>query len=136
MVQLCDNGDLQSAIHVGGGEMQDISNQAFAAFERESQANFITKACLALRSAIPSLADEPEPAFRQHVVSLVGQARGYGLKSNEEIAIYLTTAGLMGVDFVDRFRGARDILEGRENGGRKAELLESLTLAILEALEQ
>ncbi len=119
-----------------GLEVHEISLTCFTALAADEEEKFISKACAALVNAIPSLASEPESQLRGQVKALVNQARNYGMKNEEEIAVYLTTAGLMGVEFVSRFRGARDILEGRESGARKAELLEGLTIAILEALEQ
>lgn len=113
-----------------------ISPETFAAFESEAEIAFVTKLSTVLRDAVPSLADEPEPAFGATVRLLIEQARGYGLVSETDIGVFAVTAGVLGLDFVDQFPGAREILEGREPPERKADLLEGFTRNLIETLER
>ena len=115
--------------------MRDISPQAFAALEATAETAFIAKLGEVLRDALPSLANEPEPAFSAQLRLLVEQARGFGLTTEQEIGGYAITAGLLGIDFADQFPGAREILEGFEPPHRKAELLEAFTMNLFEVLE-
>ena len=116
--------------------MRDISPQAFAALEATAETAFIAKLGNVVRDALPSLANEPEPAFSAQLRLLVEQARRFGLTTEQEIGGFAMTAGLLGLDFVDRFPGAREILEGHEPPYRKAELLEAFTLNLFEELER
>ena len=115
--------------------MRDISPQAFAAFEATAETAFIAKLGNVVRDALPSLANEPEPAFSAQLRLLAESARGFGLATEQEIGGFAITAGLLGVDFVDQFPGAREILEGFEPPHRKAELLEAFTMNLFEVLE-
>lgn len=115
--------------------MFSISPQAFGAFKRGAEHDFIVRLATVLRDAVPSLAGEPEPGFSEQVRFIVGRARGFGLESEQAIGAFAISAALLGMDFPDRFRGARQILESREDEARKAELLEHFTLALFEALE-
>ena len=119
-----------------GLEVHEISLKCFSALAAEEEEKFVSEASAALVNTIPSLASVPAAQLRGQVQALVSQARNFGINSEEDIAVYLATAGLMGLDFPDRFSAAREILEGRESGARKAELLEGLTIAMLKALEQ
>lgn len=116
--------------------MFTISPEAFAAFEQEAEAKFLVRLGGVLREAVPSLRDEPEPGFATQLRLLVEQARNFGLISERAIGRYAVTAGLLGVDFADRFPGAQQILLGSETGDRKAELLEAFTLNLFETLER
>jgi len=113
-----------------------ISPDAFAAFESEAETAFTAKLNGVLREAVPSLAHEPEPAFSATVRLLIEQARSYGMISEQEIGVFGVTAGLLGLDFVDHFPGARQILEGREPPAVKADLLEAFTRNLIETLER
>ena len=119
----------------GQAPMQEISPQAFSVLESQQEAAFIAKLAAVLRDAVASLAGEPEPAFSAQVRLLVQRARSYALESEQAIGSFAVTAGLLGVDFVDQFPAARQILEGHEDQERKTELLENFTLALFEALE-
>ncbi len=115
--------------------MRDISPQAFSALEAAAEAAFIAKLSGLLRDAVPALANESEPAFSAQLKLIVEQARGFGLTSEQEVGSFAVTAGLLGVNFVDQFPGAREILEGVESAYRKAELLEAFTMNLFELLE-
>lgn len=114
--------------------MRDISPQAFAAFEATAETAFIAKLGAVLRDALPSLADQLEPAFSAQVRLLVEQARGFGLTTEQEIGGFAITAGLLGIDFVEHFPGAREILESTEPAYRKCELLEAFTMNLFELM--
>ena len=116
--------------------MHVISPQAFSVFESAGEIEFIAKLGVVLRDAVPELVDEAEPAFSAQLRLLVAQARGFGLSNEQEIGGFVVTAGLLGLEFVTQFPGAREILEGSEPPYRKTELLEAFTLNLFEELEQ
>lgn len=115
--------------------MLSISSQTNDAFANDTENEFALKLANILRREFPALANEPEPAFFNQVKLIIGQARGFGLKTEQTIGAYAITAGTLGIDFPDQFSGAREILEGHEDEDRKAELLEYFTLALFEVLE-
>lgn len=116
--------------------MQKIGPEAFAAFESDAEARFITKLGRVLREAVPDLASEPEPAFSAQVRLVVEEARFFGLTTEQTIGAFAVTAGLLGVDFVERHPAAKGILTSREDEFRKAELLEEFTVEMFRILEQ
>ena len=114
--------------------MRDISPQAFAAFEATAETAFIAKLGAVLRDAVPALVDESEPAFSAQLRLLVEQARGFGLTTEQEIGGFAVTAGLLGIDFLEHFPGAREILESTEPAYRRCELLEAFTMNLFELM--
>lgn len=116
--------------------MQIIRPELYSAYENEADAAFIAKLAEAVREAVPSLADEPEPAFSAQIRLLVQEARSFNLMSEQAIGVFVVTAGLLGVNFVEEHSAAKEILEGNETEEKKAELLQALTLMLFEALDQ
>lgn len=116
--------------------MHPIGPRTFSVFESQAEADFISKLAGTLREAVPSLAGEPEPAFSAQIRLLVEQARSFGLKTEQEVGSFAVTAGLLGVEFVEHFPGAREILESSEPPYRKCELLEAFTMNLFEILER
>lgn len=115
--------------------MRTVSLESLVAHEAKAETAFVVKLGKVLRDAVPDLADVPAQAFLAQVRLLIEQARSYGLMSEQEIGSFAVTAGLLGVNFVDAFPGAREILEGDEPSHRKAELLEAFTLNLFDILE-
>ena len=115
--------------------MHPIGSKTLSVFESQAEAAFIAKLAATLRDAVPALANEPEPAFSAQIRLLAEQARGFGLRSEQEIGSFAVTAGLLGAEFVEHFPGAREILESSEPAYRKCELLEAFTLNLFELLE-
>lgn len=114
--------------------MLSISPNTFAVFEGEAEIRFLEKLANVMREAVPSLRTEPTATFNPQLRLLVEQARSHGLTSERAIGNYAVTAGLLGVDFADRFPGARQILDGFGKEARKSELLEAFTINLLSTL--
>lgn len=115
--------------------MHTIGTHTFSAFESVAESAFVAKLANVLRDAVPALADELEPAFSAQIRLLMEQARGFGLKTEQEIGSFVITAGLLGAEFVEHFPGARELLESSEPAYRKCELLEAFTLNLFEELQ-
>lgn len=65
-----------------------------------------------------------------------GKARGYGLTTEIEIARYVITAWLMGLDFDTKFPAMAEILNsGYLSPAEKAEAIEKLTVMVLSTLK-
>ena len=114
--------------------MLQISLRTLSTLQEAQERGFFERLSKLLRGTIPSLKDEPEDALHNQLHSLAMQARDFGLSSERAIGIYAVTAALLGTDFSIRFPGAQSILLGQENGDRKAELLEFLTLHLFKTL--
>lgn len=115
--------------------MLSFSPGSYAALTEASEQAFVSRLAGVLREAVPSLAKEPDAPFHEQVRILVRHARSFGLTSEQTVGAYAVTAALLGLNFADRFAGARQILLGHETQARKAELLEGFTMALLETLE-
>ncbi len=115
--------------------MFTISPVAYAALEAAAETDFVSRLCNVLREAVPSLSGESQASLRDNVIVLIRQAREHGFASEQAIGGFAVTAGLLGLDFVQKFPGAQQILASSESGDRKAQLLEAFTLDILERLE-
>lgn len=116
--------------------MLKITPETFAAMERPAERAFVEKLAHVLRNAVPALAGEPQEPFVAQVRLLIERARNHGLESEQGIGSFAVTAGLLGVDFVDQFPAAREILASGADQERKAEQLEEFTVALFAALEE
>lgn len=115
--------------------MLSISSQTNHALREDAENQFVIKLAAILKREVPEIADEPDSVFYDQVKLVIEQARSYGLRTEQNIGAYAITAGTLGLDFPEKFNGAREILESHEDEDRKAELLEYFTLALFEALE-
>lgn len=114
--------------------MFEISDQTFSTFERAEEEKFVGRMAAFLREKLPYMADEPDEELRGEIRKLKKQANSYGLTTERTVATYVLTAAHLGLDFVDKFDGARKILFRAAGEQRKADLLEAYTLDILEKL--
>jgi hypothetical protein len=114
--------------------MLKISLETFKTYQQALDADFIFRLSNVLRSAVPSLCDQAPDVLNAQVRLVVDEARGYGLSSERAVGVFAVTAALLGLEFVDQFDGAREILLGPGHGDRKAELLEAFTLHLLEVI--
>lgn len=96
---------------------------------------YLQRLSVFLREAVPDLASEPQAQFIEQLRFLARQAQSYGLTSEQGIAIFAITAAQLGLDFVEAFPGAKQILEDPMDESEKAEMLEAFTLNLLEILE-
>ncbi|MBD0255663.1 MAG: hypothetical protein ICV83_08075 [Cytophagales bacterium] len=89
-----------------------------------------------LHETFPDSLDMLEGELESTVEGLVEKARSYGIQDEASIAVYVTTAYLLGAQFDTQFPAAAEILNERSYGGaEKAELLESWTRQLFQALE-
>jgi hypothetical protein len=90
-----------------------------------------------LREEFPEARDEPLPEMRRVVREQADKALGYGLSAEQHVAVYVTTAWLLGTDFDVKFPAARDTLTSRVLGsGEKADRLAKMTEHLFVALEE
>lgn len=90
-----------------------------------------------LRGQFPEAKDEPDAELRSAVHEQVERALGYGLQAERHVAMYLTTAWLLGQKFDDEFPGAKEILtHALYTPDEKAERLAKWTERLFVALEE
>ena len=116
--------------------MLTISPKVQGVFQNQAEQEYLSRLDALLREAVPSLTNEPHSSFQLQLRQIMAQARGYGLESEQGIAAYAVTAGLLGLDFDTRFPGAAEILRSGESDERKADLLEGFAMCLFEALER
>lgn len=116
--------------------MLKITPESLAQLTAVEERAFLRRLTAMLREAVPALAHEPPAAMDAQVQLQVEAARGYGMTSERAVATYVMTAAQLGIDFPDRFGGARDILTAATSGDRKADRLEAFTLRLFDALAQ
>lgn len=115
--------------------MFDISADTFSKLSDIQLTGFIERLAEYLLDAVPTLRDVPRGEFLLQLRYLAEQAQNFGMRSEQAIAIYAVTAGQLGFDFVEKFPGARQIVEANLPEGEKSDLLQAFTLNLLEILE-
>ena len=98
--------------------------------------SFETRLVHFLHETFPDSLDMLEGELEDAVAGLVEKARSYRMNDEASIAVYVTTAYLLGVQFDTQFPAAAKILNDHSYGAaEKAELLESWTKELFQALE-
>ncbi len=116
--------------------MLDISPHAFSGIAAHEEARFVRKLATFLREKVPSLASEAPEAVEAQCRLLMQRSRGFDMKSEQAVAVFAMTAAVLGLDFVERFPAARQILFRPVSQERKAELLQGFTVKLLDTLRK
>jgi hypothetical protein len=91
---------------------------------------------LFLQSQFEDAFSEPEAEVSAVVCELIPKARGYGFSTEREIAVYMTTAWVLGKEFDCSFPKARNILTAQQlSSEQKSEALIDLTEHLLAEFE-
>jgi hypothetical protein len=114
--------------------MLQLTTETTDKFAEVEDRRFIAKISDFLRQAVPGLAKEPEAEMHATIRKLREEARGYHMTSEQAVAAFALTAGHLGTNFVERFRGARQILYSNHTQAEKADLLKHFTLSLLRTL--
>jgi hypothetical protein len=115
--------------------MLEISGQVVSRFEDEAEQRYIAKLAAFLREKVPSLANEDPAAMTVQCKLLKDKAGSFNMRSEQAVAAFAMTAAVLGLDFVERFRGARQILYADTPEDEKAELLEGFTVTLVQRLK-
>jgi hypothetical protein len=87
-----------------------------------------------LQEQFADAAKEPTNRLRPDVAAQIGKARGYGLLSEQEVAIYVITAWLLGQSFDREFPAAHEVLTSPVSAELKAHFLEQWSRQMFEEL--
>lgn len=113
-----------------------IKNQQFDAFVNPNKKEFIKRMMSLLREEFESAAQIPDDEFKAIITNQIKRANNYGVKIETNIAKYIITAFLMGIDFDKNFTGARKILDNNTvDETNKISSLEEWTLQVFENIE-
>ncbi len=117
-----------------------ISDRQLTAFREDAERRYISSVASFLQSNVPEAAQDKPEALTAFVSSMVGKAREYGLSSQHDVAVYATTAYLLGENFENQFQNhfdaAHRILSSSLPGPDKAEWLEHAALSLLTSGER
>lgn len=116
--------------------MYNVPASVFGAFEAEETEKYLTELSNFLCDVVPSLAEETQDNMARSLKYILDRARGYGIVSEQGIAKYAISAGILGLNFDTDFPGAGQILRDKMMEQDKVELLENFTLNLLEILER
>ena len=114
--------------------MLKISPETFSRINAVDQDRYIRKLAGFLQAAVPALAKAPPAEFYAQIQHVMQQARGFDMFSERAVAAFALTAAHLGLDFVDRFAGVRQILFSTHSQDEKAQLLEGFTMSLLKTL--
>ena len=115
--------------------MLQISTTTFGRIAIVEEAKFIDRLIAFLKEFVPGMRGDPPEAMRVTIRDLMQQARSFNMVSEAGVAAYVLTASHLGLDFSERFAGARKILFMDIDEKDKADLLQGFTISLLKVLE-
>ena len=112
-----------------------IGERQLTAFREDAERRYVASVVTFLKKHIPEAADEKPETLSAFVSALVDKAKGYGLTTRREAAIYVITAYLLGDNFEAGFERARRVLSSSLSGAEKAEMLQRAAIELLNSAE-
>jgi hypothetical protein len=112
-----------------------IRDRQLGFLAQQSEADYVERLTRFLQNEFPDASTEPVLTLLVEVASQVRKARSYEITSEQDIAIYVITAWLLGVDFDTGFPAAENVLTAAVPGEMKAKFLEDWTHQLFESLE-
>jgi hypothetical protein len=107
------------------------------ALSRNQEKRFVDRLVAFLQQQFPDAAAEPANKLRPGVEEQTRKAGKYGLELEQEQAVYVTSAWLLGADFDTRFPAAAEVLPSPQlSGEEKRAWLEEWTQEMFNRLEQ
>ena len=88
-----------------------------------------------LRTQFPNAARHAEAALIEGVGAQISNARGYGFRTEQQIATYVTTAWALGARFDHDFPAVVEVLRSRSSLREKAAWLQRFTKETFRQLE-
>ena len=113
-----------------------IRKDQFALFSAHQSSGFELRLAEFLQAQFADAAQIPLLTLRPEVAAQIERAQGYGVKSEQDIADYVVTAWLLGIDFDTRFPAANEVLTADLPGEMKAQFLEEWTKEMFEKLKE
>jgi hypothetical protein len=113
-----------------------IRKEQMNAFQQATDSIYEMRLFHFLQNQFPDAAREAEVSLVEGIKAQIAKARGYGLLTERQIAVYITSAWLMGGDFDQEFPAAREMLRSNVTPDDKSDWLERFTEELFDRLEQ
>jgi hypothetical protein len=102
----------------------------------QSSGDFESRLVDFLHTKFPETKSEPAEEFKNAIHQQALNAQKYGLETEQDIAVYVTTAWLLGEHFDTEFPAAQVELTSKASAQEKAQWLEDWTTKMLDILEK
>jgi hypothetical protein len=110
-----------------------IGERQISAFREDAESRYVDSVVTFLKSNIPKAAEDKPETLNAFVAAMVKKAKGYGLATQREAAIYVITAYLLGENFDESFERGRRVLHSSLPGADKAEMLQRAAIELLDS---
>ncbi|MDR3752325.1 MAG: hypothetical protein P4K93_03140 [Terracidiphilus sp.] len=128
---------VQSRIREGEAHTADrglaIRDDQFSTLQAEGGAGYIRSLVQFLRDEVPGTAEEDEKYLLDFVKAMVEKAKGYGLKTKRDAAVYVISAYMLGRDFEEDLQVAKRVLSSSLPGPDKAKWLQDATVSLIDS---
>lgn len=104
-----------------------------SAFKADAEARFVQSLVKFLQDEVPGAAEDDQEKLFNFTKAMVEKARGYGLTTKRDAAIYVTTAYLLGQDFEENLELAKEVLTSSLPGPDKASWLQDASIALIDS---
>ena len=112
-----------------------ISNGQIGAFQEDARTRYVRSLVKFLQDEVPGAAGDGKEYLFEFTWSMINKAEGYGLKTQRDVAVYVTAAYLLGQDFEDHFHVAKQVLTSSLPGPDKANWLQNASVALIDSRE-
>jgi hypothetical protein len=113
-----------------------IRKEQIDALQRATDRNYEIRLVYFLRNQFPDAELKTEASLVDGIGPQIVKARGYGLITEQQIAVYVTSAWLLGGDFDNAFPAAKEMLNSSVMADHKSDWLEHFTEKLFERLGQ
>jgi hypothetical protein len=112
-----------------------IRKEQIHSFRQASEQDYEVRLVHFLKGRFPDAARAPEATLIEGIRPQVTNARSYGLITEQQIAIYVTAAWLLGADFNSEYPAALQVLISGAPADEKSDWLARFTKQLFDTLE-
>ena len=113
-----------------------IGEQQHEAFREDAERRYVASVAEFLTKNVPEAAADKPEVLNVFVAAMVKKAKGYGMNSQRDAAVYVTTSYLLGENFEEYLRDARQVLGSSLPPQDKAEWLQQATVLLFVQAER
>lgn len=110
-----------------------ITNSQVSAFQDDAEVRYVRSLVKFLQDEVPGAAEDDSEYLFAFTDSMVKKAVGYGLETKRDAAVYVTTSYLLGQDFEEHFRVAKQVLTSSLPAKDKAAWLQNAAVALIDS---
>jgi hypothetical protein len=108
-----------------------IGERQHTAFREDAERRYVASVADFLKKNVAEAAEDKPEALHAFVAAMVKRAKSYGMVTKPDAAVYVTTSYLLGENFEDHFKVAREVLDSSLPAPDKAEWLQQATVLLL-----